>query len=173
MSVDSSDPFSRVYLEHAQGLRVHARRKQGYDECQDLVQEAFLRLWVYARHLSLRNPGAYLRSVITHLVFDAHRDRSRFGSLRDDLPSDQTPPEDVSHHPEPERIVASREQLEICLRALDELPEICRHVFLLNRVDGLTQNQIADELGLSVRTVERYVARALAHCQRRMEVELG
>ena len=48
--------------------------------------------------------------------------------------------------------------------ALAALPEACRHAFLLNRFDGLSQREIALRMGISEKTVERHVLRALGAC---------
>jgi RNA polymerase sigma factor (sigma-70 family) len=48
--------------------------------------------------------------------------------------------------------------------ALDSLPEIYRHVFLLHRFDGMTYKEIGEALQLPARTVERYAVKALTHC---------
>lgn len=46
-------------------------------------------------------------------------------------------------------------------RAIDNLPEKCRQIFILNKIEGLTQKEIAGYLGISVKTVENQVANAI------------
>ena len=51
---------------------------------------------------------------------------------------------------------------------MDALPERCRQAFLLHRVSGLSYNDIARELGVSVSSVEKYILQALKHCRREL-----
>ena len=69
----------------------------------------------------------------------------------------------------PMATVTARDALRCCQAALEELPEICGHVFLLHRVDGMAQCDVASALGIPKRTVERYIAKALAHCLKRVQ----
>jgi RNA polymerase sigma-70 factor (ECF subfamily) len=48
--------------------------------------------------------------------------------------------------------------------ALETLPEVYSHVFILHRIDGLSHKEIAEAMQLPRRTVEHYCAKALAHC---------
>lgn len=50
---------------------------------------------------------------------------------------------------------------ELILRSIDELPEKCRQVFVMSRFDGKTNKEIAEELGISVKSVEANMTRAL------------
>lgn len=56
-------------------------------------------------------------------------------------------------------------------RALDELPEKCRQMLFLSRVEGLTHAEISAQMGVSKVLVEKYVARALLHCRARLMEE--
>ncbi|MNC83368.1 putative RNA polymerase sigma factor FecI [compost metagenome] len=56
------------------------------------------------------------------------------------------------------------ELLERIARMLEGLKPKVRKAFLLAQCDGLTHKQIAEQMGLSLRSVERYVADALYHC---------
>jgi FixJ family two-component response regulator len=53
--------------------------------------------------------------------------------------------------------------------SLDELPTRCREAFVLNQIEGRTRVEIAAQLGLSVRTVDRHILRAFAHVRRKLQ----
>jgi RNA polymerase sigma-70 factor (ECF subfamily) len=53
--------------------------------------------------------------------------------------------------------------------ALQELPAQCREAFLLNRLEGLTHSEIAERLGVSTKTVQRHIERALRRCVQVLE----
>jgi RNA polymerase sigma-70 factor (ECF subfamily) len=77
--------------------------------------------------------------------------------------------ETIAHLPEGEAPDAESralvlELLESIARMLEGLKPKVRQAFLLAQCEGLTHKQIADQLGVSVRSVERYVADALYHC---------
>jgi RNA polymerase sigma-70 factor (ECF subfamily) len=67
----------------------------------------------------------------------------------------------VSPEPSPERAVNSQEELRELESSLQELPPLCRTAFLLRRVEGLSQKEVAEKLGISVKTVEKYMARSV------------
>jgi len=90
----------------------------------------------------LKNPRAYLYRVAANVATDcgvAQKNHERFEPEVDPDAFD-------SEAPGPEATLDSRQRLLQCLAALDELPAVCRHVFLLHRIDGLTQSEISDTL---------------------------
>lgn len=133
-------------------------------DVDDLVQEVFVR---FAR----REPGqvierleAYLFQAANNLIRDrARRQQVRRVSVYD--VEDASRP--VQPH-SPEQLLIDRETLAQVRKALADLPERTRHVFLLYRVDGLRHQDIADALSMSVSTVEKDVRRAMAHLTRRV-----
>lgn len=150
-----------LYEKHADELEAFARQRVGRDESRDVVHDAYLRLIDYAQETPLENPRAYLYRVTANVANDqGNRAKTRQAWIDPD-----TGPETLhATTPGPEATVLARKTLQGCLAALDELPEIYRHVFLLHRVDGLGQGEVAAALGIPKRTVERYIAKALAHC---------
>ena len=64
---------------------------------------------------------------------------------------------------DPDRVLQAKESLSTVLAALRELPERTRTVFVLFRLENMKQREIADMLGISVRTVEQHVVRASVH----------
>lgn len=67
----------------------------------------------------------------------------------------------ASPDPSPERAVNSQDELRELENSLLELPPLCRTAFLLRRVEGLSQKDVAEKLGISVKTVEKYMARSV------------
>jgi len=68
-------------------------------------------------------------------------------------------------------VVQSRHTLAVILRALEELPDRTRNIFILFRLENMKQREIADTLGLSVRTVEQHVIRASVYLRQRLDEE--
>lgn len=66
--------------------------------------------------------------------------------------------------PSPETAAEDGQQLDRLRAVLAGLPPLCRHAFLLNRLDGLTHAEIATRLGISQKTVERYIIKAFDTC---------
>ena len=133
-------------------------------DVDDLVQEVFVR---FAR----RDPGqaidrldAYLFQAANNLI----RDRARRQQVRRVAAAEAEDAGRPAPPHSPEQLLIDRETLTQVRKALSDLPERTRHVFLLYRIDGLRHQDIAEALGMSVSTVEKDVRRAMAHLTRRV-----
>lgn len=155
-----------LYENHAAELDAFARKRVGENESRDVVHDAYLRLIKYAEEAPIDNPRAYLYRITANVANDhGIRVKARTEWSEPDVEPDTL----HSPTPGPETTLVARNTLQCCLSALAELPEIYRHVFLLHRVDGMAQGDVALALGIPKRTVERYVAKALAHCLERVQ----
>jgi len=151
-----------LFRLHHRELLAFAGQRFGSETAEDLVQETYLRLLQRADLDTINNPRAYLYKVTANLGAD----RSRYEQIRTRHAADDEfePEKAVQPSPGPDAEASAQQQLQRCLSALETLPEIYRHVFLLHRIDGMTHKEIGSALGLPHRTVERYCAKALAHC---------
>ena len=162
MPKSKNDLLNSLFCLHYKELLIFSGGRANDMVAEDLVQEAYLRLLQHPEPASINNPRAYLYKVAANISFDYHRKESVRGRYTE---TDERDPESlVSPLPGPEAQMEGEILLRNCLAALKTLPEIYSHVFLLNRIDGLTHTEIADALQLPPRTVERYCAKALAHC---------
>lgn len=162
----TNDAVRILYENHASELDSFARQRVGQDESRDVVHDAYLRLMNYADEATLENPRAYLYRVTANAANDhGSRTKARLEWTDADVDLDAL----HSPNPGPDASAAASNTLQSCLAALAELPEIYRHVFLLHRVDGMAQGDVAKALGIPKRTVERYIAKALAHCLERVQ----
>lgn len=130
----------------------------------DVLQETWLRASTSGATMP-DNPRAYLYRMAGNLLIDHVRKQG----------GGRQPPADLdlaerlaSSDPPPDAVVGARQELAILAAAVDELPAQCRRVFLLYRGRGLTMRQVALRLGISQKTVEKHIARAMVHCRQRM-----
>lgn len=147
--------FSELYDRYWKRLFSYAFKiLEDEQACEDIVQEVFIKLWQNAPHLTIEKVEAYLFRAIKYQVSNTIRDlkwqRDNEGTL-DRLASALS----ADHNME---IVELQAAIE---KNIEALPERCREVLILSRRDQLSNQEIADKLGLSVRTVETHIYHAL------------
>ncbi len=131
----------------------------------DIVQDVYLNLCSRANIEHWREPRAFLFRTIGNLIIDRWRVQQRQLTYLDN----ECNTEDiVCPQPNSEGRLYSKQQIARLVDALDQLPEMTRHAFILNRIDGLTHIDIATRLGVSSKTVQRHIEHAMEHCLARM-----
>lgn len=149
-------------------LRRHVHSLSSSD-ADDLIQEAYARLWL-GDFTHIGNPRSYFYTTVRNLMLEhARRARivpmERLGeieSLR--IPSDE---------PGPERLITARQELERLLVIVEGLPEQCQKAFRLQKFQGLSQREIAHEMGITEKTVEKHLATALVRVLKAIRGEEG
>jgi RNA polymerase sigma-70 factor (ECF subfamily) len=156
-----------LYHDHHGWLLGWLRRRLGCPQhAADLAQDTFTRLLHAQRRdigfdaLTLREPRAFLTTTATRLLIDDARRRAIERSYLEAL-SVQS---EFAFAPPPETLVMVVETLSGIARLLDGLPERPRTAFLMYRLEGLKQNEIAQRLGVSPTRVKQYVAQVMMHC---------
>ncbi len=129
-------------------------------EAADLAQDTFVRLLKQCP-AELQEPRAFLATVARSVLIDHCR---RMSLERAYLQTLMLMPEPVSPSPEERAVVL--QALEQIDRMLDGLGARARSAFLLAQLDGLTYKEVAQRLGVSLSSVEKYMAAALTHCYR-------
>ncbi|MFG0586134.1 sigma-70 family RNA polymerase sigma factor [Ectopseudomonas khazarica] len=159
MSVDAQALHS-LYHDHHTWLQGWLRRRLG-NRCDaaDLAQDTFVRLLRAGNAASIREPRHYLATVARGLMVDFLRRRSLEQAYLDVLAS-----QPVAEQPGAEQQALLLEALMEVDRLLEGLGTKVREVFILSQLDGLTYAQIAAHLGISLRSVNTYMARAVEHC---------
>jgi RNA polymerase sigma-70 factor (ECF subfamily) len=137
--------------------RLLRRKGRVHDDADDLIQEAFLRLQEYRQARRVLEPEAFLVRTVQNLSIDAHRVKGRRGT--------QVLVDDQIHHlidpaPLPDEVLASQQRLQRLRQGLESLSPRTREAVLLFRIDGLSQSQIAAQLGISASAVEKHIAKA-------------
>lgn len=147
-------------------LERRAARIVGAVHAPDVVQDVFVKIWERARDSFVLTPS-YLAIAVRNTAIDRLRREKLNRSLSEGLTEHQYGPS----VPTPEQIAIDADQIARIDAALRALPERRRHIFLMNRRLGCGHAEIADALGISVSTVTREIARALAACQAAVEAD--
>ncbi len=148
--------------------RFFERRDVPSHEVEDLVQQVFLRLTGRADLTPLERPEAYLFTTASNLLRDRHRRRSARAADAHE-PYDEVVHGGLHMTPGPERELLGTQRVEQLVAALYDLPERTRVVFTLYHLEGLSHETIARRLGIAVSTIEKHMARAIAHCLGRLD----
>jgi len=162
-----ADPFltdiRSQHLAHAFNYESALRRRlncytRNFDDTEELLQETYVRL------LTMENPEALrVRSILpfaitvaTSIARDWLRSQKVVSiSLGDDLGAVIR-----AESARPEEVVNLEQELAVILNIMDSMPKHRREVFLLRKLDDLTQEQIANILGISETAVERHLVNA-------------
>lgn len=158
--MSSTFDVQSLYSDHHGWLHNWLRGRLGNAaDAADLAQDTFLRVLLRPERVELHTPRAFLRTVARGLVIDHWRrqelERAYLDSIAH-LPEAQAPSAEDRHN--------ILQLLENIARLLDGLKPKVRKAFLLAQCEGMPHARIAEELGVSVRSVERYIAEALFHC---------
>jgi RNA polymerase sigma factor (sigma-70 family) len=154
---DAQRHVATLYRDQAGLLRRRVRAQVGSpEEASDIVQEAFSRLLGARARQSLRNPGAFLNRIVRNLLID----RSRRNAVRPPFVSLE-PGDDIALPPDQGEALELDQMRKRYRDIVDALPPRTREVFLLHRVDELGYREIAERLGISIRTVEWHIAQAI------------
>lgn len=151
--------FKDEVQPHDTSLRAYVRgRFPAVRDVDDVVQESYLRIWqARARH-PIQSARAFLFRIARNLALDI---------VRHDRRSPIKVVTDLSHlfviDDRPDAAAAASRQQEIALLvdAIDALPARCREIFILRKLRGVSQKDIAARLGLSEQTVQVQAARGL------------
>jgi RNA polymerase sigma-70 factor (ECF subfamily) len=136
------------------------------DEIEDLVQETFLHAYAAAGKQAIRNPRAFMLRTARNLALNQiKRAERKLNCSIDDINSD----EEMSQIDSVEARFHWEDRFLVFCKAVATLPDACRRAFVLKKIYGLSQNEIANRLGISVSTLEKHVAHGMAITSEYME----
>ncbi|MDF3027042.1 MAG: hypothetical protein K0S23_1349 [Fluviicola sp.] len=125
------------------------------DETEDVVQQVFVSLWEKRTQLDIHTS---IRAVLYKSVQNACLNKIKHLKVRDTYAEEMMAvavPEETS---DPVQVNELNERIQ---QALESMPEQCGRIFKMSRFEQLRYQEIADQLGLSVKTVENQMGKAL------------
>jgi len=146
--------FEQLFREYFTPLISFAKKiLVDEDDAREVVHMVFINLWEKREEIDLsRSLKSYLFTSVHNRSLNVIRDRKKFSS--EEVP-------DIAGEWDVSAQIESMELEEKIREAIDALPEKCRQIFELNRFDGLKYSEIAEQLEISVKTVENQMSKAL------------
>jgi RNA polymerase sigma-70 factor (ECF subfamily) len=148
--------FKSSILPHQGALRARLRRMLSADtDLDDIVSESLTRAYAADDWARISSGKHYLFRIARNILIDEAR---RNAVVSFDYVADI---ESLQIDCSTESALSARDELRHVQQAIDGLPPQCRRVFLRRRVRELSLGEIAEEMGLSVSTVEKHLAKAI------------
>jgi RNA polymerase sigma factor (sigma-70 family) len=142
-------------------------RLRNATDVADLSQEVYLRLLRVEGHDQIRSAEAYLLTIASHVLHQHALEQTAAPDSVDVM--DALADERLTIESDPAAELHLERRLEGLERALRRLSPKARAVFILQRRDGCTVDEIAGRLGISRSMVKKYLAKALVHCNRHLQ----
>jgi len=159
MNPDIDRWFAQAILPHEGALTGYLSRVwRNPADIPDLRQDIYVRIYESAARERPEHPKAFLFATARNMLADRLR-RTRVVSIdyTQDLESLNVLVDEIS----PEQRLSARQELRRLANALDALPDACRNVIWLKRVEGLSQQEIARRLGMKEGTLESHLSRGV------------
>lgn len=152
-------------MQHRPALvRFAASLLKNDGDAEDIIQDLYLKI---SKHGSgqIENPKAYLYQSVHRLVIDRLRSATRRKAREKEWAKPTFAPEGdaVDEEPVADKRLEAKQKLAKVAQAIEGLPPRCKEVFVRQRVQGQSQAEIADALGISRKAVEKQMTRALKH----------
>ena len=130
-------------------------------DIEDILQDAFLQTWIIEKKQKIQAPKSYLFKVARNIALKELKKKSRQITA---YIEEFNPEELVCNETFIENEVDLNERLILFEKALATLPPRCRNVFVLRKVFGFSQKEIARRMDISVSTVEKHIINGIQRC---------
>ena len=148
---------------HEPALRGYLRGSfPAVRDVDDVVQESYLRMWRARAAQPIASAKSFLFQVARRLALDTMR-RERSSPLTGVHNLDALAI--ATDAPGTQDLASTRERVRLLADAIETLPERCREIVVLRKIQGLSQRETAEKLGLSERTIEVQVSRGVKRCE--------
>ena len=158
MNKDESEKFEAIFTKNHRSLCGLAYNLIGdLDAAKDIVQDTFLKLWNRRQGVTMESSIAnYLKQATIHASYNYINQKKTRMRILSEIEWSTT-----SEAIEGSENIAYREMEKRAQKAIGNLPPKCRAIFLLSRHEGLKYREIAEQLNISVKTVENQMGIAL------------
>lgn len=154
---DDSCAFEAIYHRYWRPLFVFVYQQMGSkEEVQEVLQDLMLSLWQNRSDSNIHNLRSYLFIAARNLVNMHYRKEINLRKYREFQLM-----QEVMENIEPESVVYEKELLNAIEKVLEKLPEKTACIFRMNKLDRVSVNKIAIQMGLSDKAVEYHLTKSM------------
>ncbi len=156
--------LASAFLRYRESLRRYvARLAIRPEDVEDILQDTFVSVHRLENAETVRSPKFYLYAVARRTAYrELKRQAARMAeSIDEAIERGAEPPADIAPLDE---AFEARRHFETLTDVVAELPPQCRRVFILRKVFGFSHKEISAAMGISISTIEKYLARAMVRC---------
>ena len=169
------DAFSQLFKELQPRLKAYCALFIGdKSQIDDIIQDSFMSLWNNHSKINIhKSIESYIFVIVRNLCYRKSKEKqtNKFNSLTDLSTIELTYLYQVDM--QEKRDVQIEETLKIvCENAINELPAKCKEVFIKNKIEGTQQKEIAKEMNVSIKSIEKYISQAKKHLRLRLNKDL-
>ncbi len=156
-------PVGQAFIKHLGELRYFLYRFLSLEpDIEDVLQETYIRAVEAEKKNAIKAPKAFLYKVSKNLALNY---KSQAYRRLTDLVADFDELSVLSKDPLPDQQIEHESEFVDFCNGVKLLPEKCRRVFILRKIYGFSNREIADRLGISVSTVETHLVKGLLNCK--------
>ncbi|MDR1668237.1 MAG: RNA polymerase sigma-70 factor [Bacteroidales bacterium] len=145
--------FRELYENYFAGLVHFARKYITPDVAEDIVQDIFLDLCKSAKNLDRETAHSYLFAAVRNRCINSLKQQQVMRSFEEKI-SLEIKQQELEYIDSTEKLIIKQEELQSIYDQIEKLPDKCRQIFKLSYCEDKNSREIAELLGLSVRTVE-------------------
>ncbi|AGI23265.1 RNA polymerase ECF-subfamily sigma-70 factor [Pseudomonas sp. ATCC 13867] len=166
-SMSAKPSLLAALVHHYDELVEHVRRRFGdRGFAQEVVHDVCVEMLERSERHGIQSPLALLRKISSDRAVDRYRSERRRRALTAPLVEAAEP---VCPAPSPYRHCESERELERLVEAIEALPVRCRMVFVMHKIHGLPQGEVARQMGISLKTVEKHLRLGMLACRAHLE----
>ncbi|MEC3908843.1 RNA polymerase sigma-70 factor [Tamlana sp. 2201CG12-4] len=156
INVEDEKDFNKLYQEHYNALYIYLLRfTLDKKNVEDIVQDTFTHIWYKRKQISINTSfKSYLYKTAYYKLIDVHRLNIKNDRL---LSSYNYVEHTLSSKINDDITEKHLESLEACISVL---PPKCKDVFIAHKISGKKHKEVANEMGISIKTVENHITKA-------------
>ncbi|HEY9123468.1 MAG TPA: RNA polymerase sigma-70 factor [Bacteroidales bacterium] len=163
--IDEID-FDQIFKQWYGAIRNFVYYKIGdVTKAEDIAQDTFLKLWEKRDTIKTETVKSLLYTIANNLTINVIEHNNVTFKFENKYKPD-------TKHPSPEYDMEMKEFDQRLQQVLGQLDEKQRTVFLMNRIDEMTYNEIAQSLGLTVKAIEKRMEKALSYLRKNIAVKI-
>ena len=172
MAEEFEKTYKALFRRYYSGLLFYATRLVGEDDAEDIVQDVFVEIW---RRQDTVELGDQIQSFLYRSVYTKSLNLLKHRAVAENYNAEEVEfyQKKIDYYqPDHADVISRIENREVRLelhRAIGELPDKCQEVFKLSYLHDMKNKDIADVMGISLRTVEAHMYKALKFLRERLK----